>query len=526
MPSALSVETIARQMFDTLVRTFPVACASDEFYYFPQVRPANPHWSTWDQFSPEIIEDITRQLSGWEHELDRLASQAGEDERQAEITLLQQTALTLREQLTVVRTWESQPSFALTIACLGLAEAFAAEDPAAKYDRAATLPEFLIQASRHMQHVPALFRDIGLEMVADTRRYFLSLEPTLPELQPALSALDRFEERLRTVSTREAFWLPSELLERVFQVHLRYEMTLQEITEMLDLEIAEMQHVMEQEARALNPDLPSGHADWAQVLRSLPMPMIGEEGLLGLYRAEVERLAQHCLDHGLISSEFITTCPVHVAPVPAFLSAIRTASSYSIPPKHPPEGGIFYINNAEKPEEIQQRYLREYPMLTAHETYPGHHLLDSCRWSLAHPVRRVIESPLFYEGWACFAEEIMRITGYFSAPADRLLLAKRRYWRAVRGKVDVGLQTGTLSLPAAAHDLSHTGVPLKQADSLVRKYPLNPGYKVCYTLGVRRFVDLFHHYGQDKIHPFIHTVLGQGEIRFQDLEIILQRLAK
>jgi len=30
-----SVEVIGRNMFEVLARTFPVACASDEFFYFP-----------------------------------------------------------------------------------------------------------------------------------------------------------------------------------------------------------------------------------------------------------------------------------------------------------------------------------------------------------------------------------------------------------------------------------------------------------------------------------------------------------
>ena len=35
-PSSL-VAAVGHKMFLALARTFPVACASDEFYYFPQV---------------------------------------------------------------------------------------------------------------------------------------------------------------------------------------------------------------------------------------------------------------------------------------------------------------------------------------------------------------------------------------------------------------------------------------------------------------------------------------------------------
>ena len=53
-----SVEAIGHSMFEALARNFPVACASDEFYYFPQVRLPEPQWSTWDCFSSENVADM------------------------------------------------------------------------------------------------------------------------------------------------------------------------------------------------------------------------------------------------------------------------------------------------------------------------------------------------------------------------------------------------------------------------------------------------------------------------------------
>jgi len=116
----------------------------------------------------------------------------------------------------------------------------------------------------------------------------------------------------------------------------------------------------------------------------------------------------------------------------------------------------------------------------------------------------------------------MRLTGYFLAPGDRLLLAKRRLWRAIRGKVDIGLQTGKMNISTAARYLAETGVSLERAMSSARKYTLNPGYQLCYTLGLRRFLDLFARYGRDRLPDFVRTVLEEGEIRFTDLEKILQ----
>ena len=116
----------------------------------------------------------------------------------------------------------------------------------------------------------------------------------------------------------------------------------------------------------------------------------------------------------------------------------------------------------------------------------------------------------------------MRITGYFSDPVHSLLLAKRRLWRAIRGKVDLGLQTGIMDISTAAGYLGKTGISSEQAKHSASRYPLNPGYQLCYTLGLRRFQGLFQRYGQENVPRFVHTIVNQGEIGFSDLEKILK----
>jgi uncharacterized protein (DUF885 family) len=116
----------------------------------------------------------------------------------------------------------------------------------------------------------------------------------------------------------------------------------------------------------------------------------------------------------------------------------------------------------------------------------------------------------------------MRQTGYFNSPGERLLVARRRLWRAIRGKVDLGLQTGAMDLKMAAGYLGKTGVVVKDAISVVRKYPLNPGYQLCYTIGLHRFLDLYQRYGQQNLKNFVAAVLYRGEIDFKDLEYALR----
>ncbi len=517
------VDNIGSSIFQVIAKNFSIAAASDEFYYFPQIQLRRSKGNVWDNYSSEAVAAVVKKLSAAERELGILSGRKPDLGSldlgiRIERSLLQKMTRTLIEQLTEVRAWESQPTFHLTIACIGMAQAMVSNDPAAKHDQARGLAAFLTRAAQTLKRVPVLYQDLGLEMIADTRNFLLFLYQQLPELKAALAALDRFEETLRKIPTRKNFLLPEELVKRIIRYHLNCGMELQELDDELDQEIHEMQAVI----KNLTGD-PSKDLSRTKIFNDIPRPEVGQDGLIGLYRQEVNRLARHCLDKGLVSAALYNSCPVRVEPVPAFLAVTRTASSYSIPPQHPPTGGVFYVINANEPGEHHKVYQREFRILSGHETYPGHHLLDSSRWSLERPIRRAIEQPIFYEGWACFAEELLRLTGYLDGPGDPVLLARRRLWRAIRGKVDLGLQTGALDLPTAARYLTRTGVHMKDAMSTVRKYPLHPGYQLCYTIGLRRFLDLYQRYGQKNLQRFVELVLSQGEIDFQNLGLVLRQ---
>jgi uncharacterized protein (DUF885 family) len=228
---------------------------------------------------------------------------------------------------------------------------------------------------------------------------------------------------------------------------------------------------------------------------------------------------------GILESDPDSIIPVIVEEMPQYFRAIRSASSYSIYPDYPPVNGKFYVLNSSG-HGVPSENLDEYMMLTAHETYPGHHLLDSSRLTLKNIIRRSLEFPLFYEGWASFAEVLLSHTGYFKGSAERFKLAKRRYWRAVRGQVDIGLQTKELDFESAAKILQKSGIPYDRAMASVKIYTLNPGYQICYTVGIRRFLDLFDHYGKHDLKKFVRTVLRNGEILFHDLEILMKSLHK
>jgi uncharacterized protein (DUF885 family) len=510
-----AVQALADRMFEALAQHFPVCSASDEFHYFPQAQPAEHDWSRWDDFSPDAVEAMASKLSAWEKDLSNLGKNKLDRDTRVDASLLCQVARTLREQLTEVRFQQIQPTFYLTIAGIGLAETMD-QDPLAWKGRVKSLPAFLDRARIQLRQIPSLFRDLGLEMIGPIRSWLAPLSPIRPGVQPVLEALDRFEGHLRQASPRDTFLLAPELLERIVRDHTGCGMGTEETRKALDEEIREMKQIMDEEAGRLFPD-----GSWQEAFEAIPLPHLPDDGLVGLYREAVSALGRHCLEQDLVAPDLFRSCPVRVEPVPSYLTTIRSAAAYSIPPGHPPRGGTFFIIDAASPESVPRALYRDYRMLAAHETYPGHHLLDVSRWGLERALRRPIEFPIFYEGWACFAEELLTYTGYFQGPADRLLLARRHFWRAIRGKVDLDIQAGTKDLAAAARCLAQAGMSQDRAASVVRQYALKPGYQLCYTMGVRRFRDLYERFTEDGPRDFARQVLAEGEIGFDHLKSVL-----
>jgi len=504
---------IAERIFQFLADRFPVCMASDEFHYFPQALSNGKRRFGWDDFSPEGLGDAAARLKGWGAELTQAAEGAAPSFPKVDRAMLLQVLSTLREQLTLVKVHETQPTYYLTIVGIGLAEALAAE-PRTLQARLETLPAFLYQAQSNLRQIPRLFRDLGIDMLAKQREWVVRTLPMPKSLQAAAEdAFDRLHQHLKQVRVQEEFRPPQTLYARIAMHHMGCLRAPEEIARELEREIAETRDLLVHEAAAMAPCRP-----WQQVVQQLPLPA---EGILDAYRGVIAELAKHCTAHGLTTADLVQDCPVTVEPIPDYMRPVRSNAAFSMPPGHPPRGGIFFIQAAGEGDRLPA----DYRLLAAHETLPGHHLLDTCRWRQSSPIRRQVEFPIFYEGWASFAEELLFETGFFGGPADRLLMAKRRFWRAMRGQADFNLHMRRRSLDETAAALAAEGLPPRRARAMVRRYALKPGYQLAYTLGRRRFRRLYEAYGRKSggAAGFARQVLAQGEIGFDHLAQVLRQ---
>jgi hypothetical protein len=519
MENGGTIQELAEDLYASLARRFPVCCYSDEFVFFPQAVEVEIEWSRWDDLSPGSMEDAVTDLGAFRRCLDEFtkADSVGVEDERVLASTLAWVIGTLEEQFTLVKTHATQPTFALTVATVGLVQALQSGEEGAWDQRLGTLPGFLDGVTASLAEVPELYRDLGMEMVQDLTGWLRSIGP--PSLAgPVLEALDNFAAQLSELPVATEFVLAPELFEHMVTNHTGSGLTLSEAFGEIEDEAAVTKQLLAEEADKLEYD-----RGWESVFLSIngdPVPADGKKGLL---RLEIERLRDHCRHHGFLTDNPAEADSIFIEPLPSSLVSIRAADSYNARPGHPFKGGVFYIFGDGSLGNSSGTVHPVYRMTAAHETYPGHHLLDLSRWNNPRSALRPIEYPLFYEGWACFGEDLMLHTGAFDRSCDRLILLRRRHRHAVRGKVDLMLHSGKMGLREAARELMSAGFSRNRAWATVRKYALRPAYQMCYTVGRRRFQRLFHSYGQEDTSVFVNTVLSQGEILFEDLEKALKK---
>lgn len=512
--SLSQITTFAETILNRLAQQFPVCMGSDEFHFFPQMGASAEYASRWDDFSPEALQTLDREMAAWlQHIEDLTALSLSRDDR-VDLATLRDILHTLREQLSDVGGHRTQPTWYLTILGIGLAEAVT-EKPERLAARLQGLPRYLDQARHNLNRMPDLFRDLGCDMIQALLPWLQTLPADKPLRARASDALEAFRRTIESVPTTKDCLTDRDLYERIARHHMGCRQPSDDITRELEDEIRETRSLLDDLSRRMAPGL-----TWQDTLSDLPPVPLPPAGIGALYQTTIADLADHCAAQGLTTSDFLKRCPVRVTPIPDYMLPVRSNAAYSMPAGHPPKGGTFYIMNTRSKTAVPS----DFRLLTAHETFPGHHLLDSRRWEQTRPVRRHVEFPLFYEGWASFGEELMFDTGYFHSPTDRLLMAKRRFWRAVRGRVDLEIHTRRRSMDQAVGLLVAYGLPAPQAAAMVKRYALKPGYQLAYTIGRRQFRRLYKRFGKTPGSPaaFARKILAQGEIGLHHLETALR----
>ncbi|HAF09736.1 MAG TPA: DUF885 domain-containing protein [Chloroflexi bacterium] len=238
--------------------------------------------------------------------------------------------------------------------------------------------------------------------------------------------------------------------------------------------------------------------DWVGLLDKLnkihaPTP----EAMRDEYAEWTERARSFLRDTGLVTLPKGERCTVE--PSPPFQRPILAVASYNRPPAFSDSlSGHFFVPyppDNTSAEEIQKRLEGNcsagIPTTAVHEAYPGDH------WHLvmAHfnpsKLRQIFSTPYFSEGWALYAERVMREQGFFTDPKHQLYQYEATIFRAARIIVDTSLHLGEMTFDEAVRFMVEKGnLTEPNARAEVGRYCSWPTQASAYLTGMLEIVDV------------------------------------
>jgi uncharacterized protein (DUF885 family) len=286
-----------------------------------------------------------------------------------------------------------------------------------------------------------------------------------------------------------------------------------------------------------------GRAAWAELdaeMRSLASSVAGTEdwrSAMGQINAEHPSSPEAMRDayeewteqaRAFLASEGLVTLPEGerclVVPSPPFQRPVLAVASYMSPPAFKPSltGHFFvpYPPDGTSPEELQQRLednsTHGIPTTAVHEAYPGHHW--HLAWMQQHPrpLRRVITTSYFTEGWALYAEKMMREQGFFTDQRQELCHLDARIFRAARIVVDTSLHMGDMTVDEAIEFMSTKATltePTARAE--VGRYCAWPTQASSYLTGsleIERIRTAYLDSARGDLRQFHDTIAGSGAL--------------
>ena len=239
-----------------------------------------------------------------------------------------------------------------------------------------------------------------------------------------------------------------------------------------------------------------GTDDWKRVLDDLneDHPRTPEEMRVG-YEDWTERARVFLREHRLVSFPPGEECAV--VPSPHFQRPVLAVASYMQPPSFSDRmKGHFFVPfppDGASEDEVQKRLASNsypgIPTTAVHEAYPGHHWHLVMSKSNASRVRQVFRTPYFSEGWALYAERMMREQGFFSDPRHEMFQYEATIFRAARIIVDTSLHVGEMSWDEAVRFMmEHTALTEPTAKAEVTRYCAWPTQASSYLTGCLEIV--------------------------------------
>jgi uncharacterized protein (DUF885 family) len=267
----------------------------------------------------------------------------------------------------------------------------------------------------------------------------------------------------------------------------------------------------------------AGHDDWRALLDELNAdhPATPEE-MRQTYADWTAKARAFCRDNQLVTLPEGEECLVE--PSPPFQRPVLAVASYVTPPAfRAGRTGHFFVpyppdwaNEDEVQKRLSTNSFSSIPTISVHEAYPGHHW--HLTWALAQPrpLRKVVGTAYFVEGWGLYAEEMMKEQGFFTDPRQELCQVDARLFRAARIVVDTSLHLGEMTVEEAVTFMStkaSLSVPTARAE--VARYCAWPTQAASYLTGsleIQRIRDQWFADGRGSLREFHDAIAGSGRM--------------
>lgn len=173
--------------------------------------------------------------------------------------------------------------------------------------------------------------------------------------------------------------------------------------------------------------------------------------------------------------------------------------------------------------------------LAYHEGIPGHHFQIAIAQELKGLpfFRRMLPFTAYAEGWAMYAEQLIREQGFYKDdPYSELGCLDAELFRAVRLVVDTGIHYKHWTREQAIQYMQeHSGSALESIVSEIERYIVMPGQACAYKVGMIKMLDLRQKAQQAlgekfDLRPYHNVVLKDGSLPLSLLEQVVDDYIK
>jgi uncharacterized protein (DUF885 family) len=286
---------------------------------------------------------------------------------------------------------------------------------------------------------------------------------------------------------------------------------------------------LEDTARKVDPRF-----TWEQQIEYLKRDHPTNSELVQYYADEMKRAKRFVIEHRLV--DIPEGERIDVVATPEFARGLIPYAAYISPaPFEKEQRGVFWVTPVDRDKEPSdmEAQLRGHSthgiVVTAlHEAYPGHHLqLSVANMLNQRPLRILLGSSTFNEGWALYCEQMMWETGFYDDYRSRLLQLKDQLWRACRVIIDVQLHTGGWTRKKAVQYLVEKAMLEEpNAEVEVRRYCMTPAYPMSYIVGKMQLLEILDDYKAFRgeafnLRQFHNELISHGSLPLKAIRTLM-----